>query len=160
MLLKKKKGNQTTDTYFVLCSLISRSKLADTKHCNCGSEKVFTKQWTLTPSPRTQSASRRPDCPQKQPAPAPATLSASFLVTKLLLQRHPGLRPGLTCSLFRFCAQIPAEPIYMAQCPPTDSCIQLQKPRLVELVFWLLFKAIVPVKPQGPSGMRSFGVDE
>lgn len=95
-----------------------------------------------------------------QSEPAAATLSASFLVTKLTPERHPGLCPGLTCSLFRFCSRVPAEPIYTAQCPPTDGCIQLQKPRLVELVFWLLFKAIVPVKPQGPSGMRSFGVDE
>lgn len=43
---------------------------------------------------------------------------------------------------------------------PPDSCIQLQKCILVELVFWLLFKAIVPVKPQGPSRTRSSGVDE
>lgn len=135
---------------------------------------ILTKQWILTPSlkdwvcfwkarPSSQTVWAAPLLPPTTPHPATfplLPLSVSFLVTELTRQRHWGLCPGLTCSLFQFCSRIPAEPIYMAGCPPTDSCIQLQKRRLVKLVFWLLFKAIVPVKPRGPSGMRSFGVDE
>lgn len=128
---------------------------------------IFAKQWILTPSPKDWVCFWKTRGRTHPPPPTPTAfpllpLSAS-LVTELTEQSHQshrGLCPGLTCSLFQFCSRIPAEPIYMAECPPTDSCIQLQKHRLVKLVFWLLFKAIVPMKPQGPSGMRSFGVDE
>lgn len=160
----KKKKNQSDCRYiFVVCSLINHH--AERKDSNCGSRKQSSQSSSSshpTPqTPKTGSTSRRPLArPQEQSGAAPAPLSASLLVAECSIQRHQGLGPGLTCFLFQFCPRITAELIFTALCPPPDSCIQLQKPRLVELVFWLLFKAIVPVKPQGPGGMRSFGVDE
>lgn len=111
-------------------------------------------QELLTPSPQSPLASsgavRAGPCPTLCLNPGGWTHATE----------PPRLCPGLTCLFSHFCPRITAELIFTALCPPPDSCIRLQKPRLVELVFWLLFKAIVPVKPQGPSGMRSFGVDE
>lgn len=63
---------------------------------------------------------------------------------------------------FQLSSKITVEPKYQALSAPhhhETAAFSCKKPRLVELVFWLLFKAIVPTKP-GLGGMRSFGVDE
>lgn len=162
---EKKRKNQSRCRYRgVLCSLINHSRLAERKYWHCGSQKQSSQAAAPNnPTSKPQDWVHFQKAPSAlrrslgQPLPP---LPASLPGAERTLQSHLAAvsRPYLLT--FQVLPQNHSRAPFPAPCPPPDSCIQLQKPRLVELVFWLLFKAIVPVKPQGPSGMRSFGVDE
>lgn len=157
---KKRKSQSRCRYRGVLRSLINHSRLAERKYSHCGSQKQSAQAAAPNnPTPKPQRLGPLPEGPQRPqaqsgPAPAPTSSLSPGLQSHLAAVSRPYL---LT---FQVLPQNHSRAPFPAPCPPPDSCIQLQKPRLVELVFWLLFKAIVPVKPQGPSGMRSFGVDE
>lgn len=81
-----------------ICSLLTNKPQQVSRHKGLQlwfRKAVFTKQWILIPSPKDGSASRRPNIPHKQFEPAAATLSASFLVTKLTRRGTQGWAQAL-----------------------------------------------------------------